>query len=97
MTTLVDIVAMTQRTEECRLIQVLGRLEEVQMLLASVTMLSIEEDRAIEVDDAALLKTDCDKARLAPQLASLYTSIKDFTQFLASIPRETIEGNTSSA
>ena len=43
------------------------------MLLASVTMLNIEEDRVIEVDDAALLKTDCDKARLAPQLASLET------------------------
>ena len=96
-TTLVDILAMTQRTEECRLFQVLGRLEEAQMLLASVTILNIEEDRVIEVDGAALLKTDCDKARLAHQLASLYTSIKDFTQLLANIPRETIEGDTCSA
>ena len=91
------MLAITNRTDECRLIQVFGCLEKAQMLIAIVKTLNVEEDRVTEVDDAALMKTEADKARLAPQLECLHTACKDFTQFLANIPRETVEGDIFAA
>ena len=61
-----DVLAFTNRTNECSLIQVLGCLKKAQMLIASVKAFNMEEDRVIEVNDAALVKIDTDKRRPIP-------------------------------
>ena len=85
--TLVDVLSMTNHIDDCRLVQVLKKLEVVQMTIAKVRMLNVEEDNLAEVDESSLLRTDAASARLAPTLASLSTEAREFTCFLANIPQ----------
>ena len=88
--TLVDVLSMASRSEESSLVQVLSKLEGLQMLMARCRMLNVEEDRLIEVDEAALLKTDATSARLAPTLAELSDKTREFVLFLSNVPAATI-------
>lgn len=88
--TLVDVLCMAHRSEECKLVQVLSKLESLQMQMARCRMLNIEEDRLVDVDEAALLKTDATSARLAPTLAELSDKTREFVLFLSNVPAATI-------
>ena len=63
------------------------------MKIARVKMLSNEEERVAEVEEAALLKTEPDKARLAPALSDLAATIAHFSAFVANIPREDLSSS----
>ena len=63
-----DALSQSDRVDQCKLIQVLSKLEAVQMKTSEVMML---EDRVCEVDDVAVFKSDPRQARLAPALQSL--------------------------
>ena len=82
-TTLVDVFAMTDRNASLRCDQILAKLAAVQMQIAQVKMLNIEQCRMAEVDDASLLRADPSKARLAPALERLHATSREFTLFLA--------------
>ena len=82
---------MTSSNEEIHVVQALSKLEQCQIALGVVKMLSEEEDRLCEVDDMALLKVDLGKAKLGPALLTLSDKIKEFAVFVSSLPRVSLE------
>ena len=91
-TTLVDVLALTNKNNQCKVVQVLARLEKWQIKVALVKSLQDEEERVSEIEEQSLLKTEPVEARLAPALSELLTLGRDFTSFLASIRRDVLEG-----
>ena len=83
--TLVDLQSLTDRTLQSKLIQVLSKVEELQMKVVHVKGLNSEEDRVAEVQEVALLKTEADKARLSPALADLAVSVTHFSAYVANL------------
>ena len=93
-TTVLDVLSQTDLVEQCKLVQVLSKLEVAQMKTSEVMMLNVEEDRVCEVDDIAMLKSDPQSARLAPALQSLKSVTRDFSLLLANVPQETLQSDT---
>ena len=92
-TTLVDILALSNKNNQCKVVQVLARLEQWQIKIAHIKALQDEEERVSEIEEPALLKTPPDQARLAPALSQILTIGKDFASFLASIPRDALSSD----
>ena len=89
-TTLVDVLALSNKNNQCKVVQVLARLEQWQIKVAYIKSLQDEEERVSEIEEQSLLKTEPDKVRLAPALSELLAIGKQSTSFLASIPRDTL-------
>ena len=85
-TVLTDTLSSAGEHRECRLVQLLVKLEKAQVGVAHIHMLNIEEDRVTEVDDTALLRISVTEAKLAPKFVECDTFIKEFTAFYANIP-----------
>ena len=83
---LVDVLAMTDKVDESRLVQLLAKLETAQIVIALVKSLNLEEDKVCEVDETAILRLDATKACLGPALSDLQKASREFTQFLANVP-----------
>ena len=83
---LVDVLAMTDKVDESRLVQLLAKLETAQIVIALVKSLNLEEDKVCEVDETAILRLDATKACLGPALSDLQKASQEFTQFLANVP-----------
>ena len=93
--TLVELLALTDRVEEHKLVQVLSEVESLQIKFARLKMLNKEEERVTEVmEEIALLKTDPVKARLAPAIAELSTAITRFSAFIANIPSDELSSKS---
>lgn len=88
---LIDALSTSNRTQEVFLVQTLCKLEECQIALADCKRLSKEEDRLMEVDEASLLKTDLEAAKLAPALVCLRHRIEGFATFIAGLPGADLE------
>ena len=86
--TLVDVLAISNMNVKCKVVQVLSRLEMLQVRIAETKSLNDEEDRVVDVEEANILRMEPAKARLAPCLAELALMSNDFASFLASIPRQ---------
>ena len=85
-TTLVDVVSPSNKQAESKVVQVMSRLEKVQVAIAKVKSLQDEEDRVADIEESALLKTEPEKARLAPALSELMALSKRFAALLAAFP-----------
>jgi len=86
--TLVDVLALTNRTLESKLTQVLTQLEVVQIQVAQVKMLNLEEDRIVEVEETGVLKTDVERARLGPALVELVKNMDYFAAFVTNVSQD---------
>ena len=81
----VDVLSMTDNVNFCKLVQLLAKLETVQILVAQCKVLNHEEENIAEIEDTAVLKLDTAKARLAPALNDFHFAIRDFSVFLANV------------
>ena len=64
------------------------------MKISHVKMLGAEEQRILEVEEAALLNILTEQARLAPALSDLAASITHFSAFVANVPSHDLSSPT---
>ena len=84
--TLIDALSLADRNAEVHLVQALSKFELSQKALATVKMLSAEEERLCEIEESSVLKVDLESARLGPALCMLSASVKELAAYMSSVP-----------
>ena len=84
--TLIDALSLAGSNGEVHLVQALSKFELSQKALATVKMLTAEEERLCEVEERSVLKVDLESARLGPALCKLSASVKELAAYMSSVP-----------
>ena len=70
--------------------EILVKLEEIQVGIASCKALSKEEDNVVRIDAASLIRMTLAAAKLAPKITKLAVAKTEFTNLMSNFPEEAL-------